>query len=145
MKHYEIGDKCPDKNCKGVFQEQDNDSCCSCHIHPPCSHCVDMILECDECSFEYGASEEYESAPKHYDQPSKGDRPAYYKQKTMEDLTKGTFDYLTFAGAYYSMTYRGYYPKGWDVKKLISQFNVCFGYADFSMKDGYFNIKVYTD
>lgn len=143
MKTYELGDKCPDKNCNGHFVEQESDGCCSCHICAPCGYCTNPMIECDECGFEHDT----EYVPKRPNietfKTPKDAKPAF--KRTMEDLTPNKFNYLTFAGAYYFMTYKGYYPDGWDKDKLISQFNVCFGYRGFIMKDGYFEITVYTD
>ncbi len=43
---YEEGQKCPE--CKeGLLQFRPEN--CSCHIHPPCSACVDAELQCNNC------------------------------------------------------------------------------------------------
>jgi len=43
---FQEGDKCPD--CGGVFGYKPVKNC-SCHIHPPCSACVDNPLVCLNC------------------------------------------------------------------------------------------------
>lgn len=47
---YEEGGKCPECNQgKLEYPRVEN---CSCHIHHPCSACVDNLLKCDECGCE---------------------------------------------------------------------------------------------
>lgn len=144
--------KCPSCD-KGYLEIDDShleDRGCSCHIAPPCSACTDKgrFLVCNECGervdlHENNKKTEGESLP-----------PTAYRvpfntvcspKKTVDSLTRGIFNYLTFPGAYYFMYYKGFYPKDWTEEKLLEQFNVCFGYTGFVMKDGYFEIKVYTD
>ena len=140
MSSFDIDDKCPHKDCTGKFIKTEIDGSCSCHISPPCSHCCHGQIECGVCGFEHDSMDDYI--------PSLGNtmsKQCTRKIKTFDDLKKGTFDYLTKPGTYYFMTYSGYYPEEWTVENLISKFNTCFGYTDFSMKDGIFNIKVYTD
>jgi len=47
---YEEDDPCPCCDV-GILQWKMIENC-SCHIHPPCSSCVDNILECPECAWE---------------------------------------------------------------------------------------------
>ena len=50
-KYLEEGETCPE--CEiGVmgYEEVEN---CSCHIHPPCSACVEQLLTCLKCSYEH--------------------------------------------------------------------------------------------
>tara|TARA_R110002126_G_scaffold54506_2_gene147601 strand:- start:470 stop:892 length:423 start_codon:yes stop_codon:yes gene_type:complete len=140
MINYEIDDKCPIEGCGGKVVKTELDRGCSCHINPPCSHCCNGQVECDTCDFEHDSMADYNPS-------SINTVPDKYirKIKTFDDLKKGTFDYLTISGAYYFMVYKGYYPENWTADDLKSKFNICFGYTNFSMKDGIFNIKVYTD
>lgn len=32
----------------GWPKDEDGESCCSCHINPPCSHCTNHCVECGE-------------------------------------------------------------------------------------------------
>ena len=142
MNDHNVGDKCPKVGCEGSLEIQEQEGSCSCHIHPPCSHCCHGMIECDSCEFEHDSMDSLTSA-----KPIPGGIPKQYIriEKTLADLKKGTFDYLTIPGTYYFMEYKGYYPEGWTADDLKSKFNICFGYTNFSMKDGQFNIKVYTD
>lgn len=54
MKGEITGDICNRDGCQGVMEEVYDDRGCSCHIHPPCSHCVDMVYCCLVCDFETG-------------------------------------------------------------------------------------------
>lgn len=43
------GDVCHRNGCEGVMRPYDDGSSCSCHLSPPCSHCVEMVFVCDRC------------------------------------------------------------------------------------------------
>lgn len=139
---FDIDDKCPHKDCGGKFIKTELEGSCSCHINPPCSHCCNGQIECDACGFEHDSMDSLPAT-----KPISRGIPEQYlrKKKTMADLRKGVFNYLTIPGTYYFMEYKGYYPEGWSVDELKGKFNLCFGYTNFQMKDGVFNIKVYTD
>lgn len=47
-----IGETCNRNGCKGILLEHDTDTSCSCHINPPCSHCVDDRAYCPACEWE---------------------------------------------------------------------------------------------
>jgi hypothetical protein len=140
MKDYYIDDKCPSEGCGGNIVETELDGGCSCHISPPCSHCCHGQIECDTCDFKHDSMADYKPSL-----VSTIQKQYIRKVKTFADLKKGTFDYVTKPGTYYFMTYHGYYPEDWSAEDLKSKFNLCFGYTGFAMKDGIFNIKVYTD
>lgn len=59
---YVVGDSCP--NCLSGILESYLDGCCSCHIHPPCSYCVNSnnYLQCSVC-----LEDPYEYLPKQYE------------------------------------------------------------------------------
>lgn len=138
MSSYDIGDECPDIDCDGKFIAAELEGSCSCHIHPPCSHCCNGMIECNECGLDHDSMASYSSENTFV-------QPKAWKKLTMADLKKGEFNYLTITGAYYFTEHEGYYPEGWSAEELKSNFNLCFGYTNFSMKDGKFKIKVYTD
>ncbi len=46
----EEGGRCPRKTCSGKMEFQRDESC-SCHIHPPCSACVNAVLTCNRCGW----------------------------------------------------------------------------------------------
>jgi len=133
-------DVCNREGCKGVMHEQDNDTSCSCHICPPCSHCVDMIFECDECGTEAEEPEPAKTAFKF--------KPIKVKttHERFAELEDDKFGYITIPGKYYSMEYKGKYPKGMLPSDITGKFNICFGYKWISSpSNGKFHLKVYTD
>lgn len=135
------GDVCNREGCKGVMREQETDTCCSCHINAPCSHCVDAIYECFECGEET-------------DPPETGwvdTKPIVIpKRRTnleiFNNLKDDEFGYVTIAGKYYWMEYWGKAPATMTGEGILRKFNVCFGYQWIKRpKNGVFHIKVYTD
>lgn len=133
-------DVCNRDGCTGLMQEQDNDACCSCHICPPCSHCTDMIFECDDCGAETDLAEPAKS--------SFTPRPVKYKTtaERFTELADNEFNYVTIPGAYYWMEYKGKYPSEMPASDILSKFNTCFGYMWKKMpSNGTFHLKVYTD
>ena len=59
MEDFEEGARCPRLGCPGKLEDM-RDSGCSCHISPPCHHCVNTYLHCGECDWEgdYSAFED---------------------------------------------------------------------------------------
>ena len=139
------GDVCNRDSCKGLMIEQDKDTCCSCHINPPCSHCVDMIYECDEC----GSETEPPSLESTSTTRVNTDSP-WMRIKTPQEVFNGlpddVFGYITIPGAYYWMEYKGKYPESMGSADIVEKFNTCFGYKWIKEPgNGVFHIKVYTD
>ncbi len=48
---YINGDICNRYGCLGIIQEVDDENSCSCHINPPCSHCVNREQYCPSCNW----------------------------------------------------------------------------------------------
>jgi len=139
------GDVCNRNGCKGVMQQVHNDTGCSCHICPPCSHCVDMLFECDDCEFNTQDLDEGWSPL-----VKSTSTPPVYKRKSdherFAELADGEFGYITIPGKYYWMEYKGKYPEEMSTKKILENFNTCFGckWIKHPM-NGEFHLKVYTD
>lgn len=137
------GDICNREGCNGVMSLQETDTQCSCHINPPCSHCVDATYSCNVCEFETEKPE--------IDEPSSNKPiPDIYRRLPdsvlFDRLPDNEFGYITIAGEYYWMEYKGKYPQGMPAKDIVAKFNTCFGYKWLKIpKDGTFHIKVYTD
>jgi hypothetical protein len=49
---YEKGDICNRDGCDGILDEHHSDGCCSCHVNPPCSHCVEDRSYCTKCHYD---------------------------------------------------------------------------------------------
>jgi len=135
------GDVCNRNGCKGVMREQETDTCCSCHINPPCSHCTNAIFECEECG-------EETEVPGMDCSPSQPMVFPEYKtnQERFNELEDGKFDYVTIPGKYYWMEYWGKMSREMTGADVVSKFNTCFGYRWIKHpSNGVFHIKVYTD
>lgn len=48
----ETGEMCNRGGCNGIIEESEPHGCCSCHISPPCSHCVDDRHYCPICNWQ---------------------------------------------------------------------------------------------
>lgn len=136
------GEICNRDGCKGIMQEVDSDSCCSCHIVAPCGHCENKEFECPKCG--------------HIIEPPSFDnwKPTNYKQmeprKTSEqlynDLPDNEFGYIPIPGKYYWMEAKGKYPEDMTAAEILSKFNTCFGYKWIEVpRNGTFHLKYYTD
>lgn len=140
------GDICNRNGCKGKMVEKDDGGCCSCHINPPCSYCVNKEYYCSECGEEVGPPEDKGSSSL----PTNNDPSPWWRVKSpkerFDELPEGKFGYVTIAGKYYWMEYWGKYPEGMGVSDIVSKFNTCFGYKWIKFPEGgVFHIKVYTD
>ncbi len=135
------GDKCNRDGCTGDMVAVDDDSSCSCHICPPCNHCVDMKYYCNECGFETEEPEPLKSNSSGY-VFNYGQEP-----KTIADLDNSKIDYLVIPGSYYNMIYDGVFPKGTTMADILKLFNTCFGcrWLLFDSDLQRFKLKVYTD
>lgn len=49
---YVFGEICNREGCKGVIDEYDRETECSCHINPPCASCTANRGYCPECGWE---------------------------------------------------------------------------------------------
>jgi len=137
------GDICNRNGCKGIMGEIEDDTCCSCHINPPCSHCVDMCYRCSECEFE---TETPECAPALTSKKANPCTRSKTHQEAFDELSETEFGYVTIAGKYYWMEYRGKYPEGMSPRQILDNFNVCFGFKWLrAPSNGIFHLKVYTD
>ena len=49
---FEEGQPCPTAcGCRGVLEYPPVENC-SCHLHPPCTACVERVLTCNECGWD---------------------------------------------------------------------------------------------
>jgi len=138
-----LGEKCGRDGCGGLMVEVDDDSSCSCHINPPCSHCVDMEYECDTCGY-------LVEKPDHSKASNWATIKPKYIQKSdiqlYKELKDGVFGYVTIYGEYYWMEAKGKYPAGMKSSEILSKFNTCFGYKWLKIpNNGEFHLKYYTD
>lgn len=136
---------CNRNSCLGVMKPVDDGSSCSCHINPPCSHCVDMLFKCSKCGHE---TESPDYTAKSEANPNSSPWTVKYKspQQRFNELPDNEFGYVTIAGKYYWMEHKGKYPEEYSSEKILENFNTCFGYKWLKRpKNGQFHLKVYTD
>lgn len=133
--YYEEGDRCPEKDCKGLFDYIRVKSC-SCHINPPCSACTDAPLTCKECGFE-------PDEPPHKDLPIvPGLFTREYKPKPL-DKTKISYRSKMHSGS--SMIKEGVYPDGTTKEEVQKEVNGTFGGRFNRFGNGRFEFVAYTD
>lgn len=53
----EVGEVCGRDGCAGVLVQVDDGYGCSCHLAPPCSHCMSKRPACTTCGYDLGAPE----------------------------------------------------------------------------------------
>lgn len=140
---YEEGEICNRGGCAGLIEIND-EGCCSCHISPPCSYCVDDKHFCPECGWS-GREEQHYVSPVLYALP-----PLYEYRSPTERFNALKGDKVEWVDItpkenYYFMVEKGKYPEGTTREEILSHFDVCFGYAYLHMSEGVFEIKYYTD
>lgn len=131
MEHGKIkGDKCNRDGCEGIVDEHPTETQCSCHINPPCSHCVDSRDYCPVCGWE--GSEEQAKAQKIDSETQKRNREYYEREnKKWSDLRESFYrKYNGNEGAeklemwseshtHFTMIKRGVFPKGTESRASI--------------------------
>jgi hypothetical protein len=134
------GEICNREGCKGIMHDTMEDASCSCHIHPPCSKCVNPDTYCSSCGETYSPSEE---------KSIRIGAPYEFKVKTIADLDNTKISYYSFPHTHFSMRFKGVYPKDWNddyaQKEIIKKINSSFGGRFSSFKNGEFEYIGYTD
>jgi hypothetical protein len=134
------GDVCNRNGCTGIIDEQETDGCCSCHINPPCSFCVDDRHYCPVCGWE--AIEEQRA---YNDKVSKETKPFEYKRRTIEDLDKTKIDWIYKPHTHFTMLKEGVYPKGATKEDVFKEVQGSFGGRFDKFENGHFIFIAYTD
>ena len=85
----EEGSKCPE--CDDGFVELSESENCSCHLSAPCSSCLDRVLMCSSCGFEfYNEHETLETKPKFHEY----DYSYRFRQPLYNDIDMAEIDFL---------------------------------------------------
>ena len=130
----EEGDTCSEFKCEGILLYPPVENC-SCHIHPPCSACVDNLLVCPKCGWEPDEPE--------YKMVSDGDiQIREYKPRVL-DNTK--IDYRIKPHSNSSQICEGVYPFGATKKEVEAKVKGTFGGRFEYFYDGKFSYVAYTD
>lgn len=127
-------------NCKScekgilVYPKVEN---CSCHIHPPCSSCVDNKLTCDLCGWEEPEITNEEK----YRHIGGGITEVFFTRPS-HDFGNGKrifdFDYDASSGS--TMVYKGRYKGDVTAKDIVD----CFGDGTFGHRGPYLNDGNFT-
>ena len=131
----EEGDKCQQKDCNGtlVYQKVTD---CTCHLHPPCSACVNNPLTCNVCGWQ-------EDAPDYRDvMVAPGLYMREYKPRPL-DNTK--IDYRVKMHTASSQICEGVYPEGTTAIETRAVVNGTFGGRFEHFGNGKFKFIAYTD
>lgn len=149
----ETGEMCNREGCAGIIEQYETDSQCSCHIHPPCSYCVDDRHYCPICNWQ--GIDEQNKLP-NYLHPSGAqglynrmmDREYNYRLK-IDEMRSGKrpiveIEWYPQGHTNFSMKKIGVYPKGKEeeVRKLVEG---TFGGRFEQFGNGKFIYIAYTD
>jgi hypothetical protein len=135
---YETGTICNRNGCQGIIDEHVKEGCCSCHISPPCSFCVEPNSFCPECGWEEKEEDFIQNS-------NKKTEYVPYKVRTIDDLDKTKIDWISLIHTHFSMQKIGVYPLDVTMADVYKEVKGTFGGRFESFKDGRFNFIAYTD
>lgn len=155
----EKGQRCDRNGCTGIIQEREADASCSCHIHPPCSHCTTDRHFCPECGWDaeeerqenyhkYINSDIYKKNQEYYHEQNEkwaADRKKFYEMYSgkmpVDKLRMRTEPHTHFTQKVY-----GVFPTGTETRSsLIDKVNGTFGGRWEHFSDHSFCFIAYTD
>lgn len=101
---YEQGEVCNRDGCQGILDEYDTDTSCSCHINPPCGHCVNSRVFCPVCEWDGGEEQQEAWAAEHKEYMSDKKQTGVYmeileKQKPYEETVLAHWFPTMYRGA----------------------------------------------
>lgn len=147
----ETGEVCNRDGCTGTIQESAPHGSCSCHINPPCSHCVDDRHYCPECDWQ-GIDDQrnypISAAQSHYNMAMQHQDNYYDKIKKMMrgELPIGDKpQYMSLGHTHFSMIKEGVYPAGMTREQLLDEIKGTFGGRFEHFGNGKFKYIAYTD
>lgn len=157
---YLKGEFCNRDNCKGIIQEHDSDSCCSCHINPPCSYCETSREYCPECDWDGHEEQQEENRKSHKKFISSGQSEIYQKQREESERIHKEFehlyrskelvdklDYRSQSHTHFSMIKYGVFPISMSTSELRKEIDGSFGgrFQSLNTETGRFKFIAYTD
>lgn len=136
------GDLCNRNKCKGIIDEYETDTCCSCHINPPCSHCTEDRNYCPVCDWQ--GKDDYIQHMNgfviHTD--SKTHNHNSWKRR---ELDNSKIDYHILSHTNSSQICEGVYPEGTTREDVLEQVKGTFGGRFKHFGNGKFKYVAYTD
>jgi len=133
------GDVCGRGGCVGVIAIELQEGSCSCHINPPCSFCTDKKYYCPVCGWR---SEDDER--RRVDDNKKCD-VFNCTPKTLADLDKTKFGYISRCYTHSAMIKEGFYPEGMTMDEVQEKIRGTFGGRFVEFSGGRFKYIAYTD
>ena len=136
---YSKGEICNRDGCNGIIDEHQKEGCCSCHINPPCSYCVEPNAYCETCGWD--AKEEQEEYDKEQIELHKNIEPYYIQMQNKYNEARDLF-YKKYCGVipaekleiisephtHFTMRKIGVFPKGSETySSLLSKVRGTFG------------------
>jgi len=123
------GETCNRDGCTGIIDEHETNTSCSCHINPPCSHCVDDRNYCPECDWQ-GIDEQKQPA---IDKEQQERNRQYYEKQNKEWEVARNLFYNRYAGkeaieklemrhephTHFTQKVIGVFPKGTETQSSI--------------------------
>jgi transcription initiation factor TFIIIB Brf1 subunit/transcription initiation factor TFIIB len=125
------GELCNRNGCAGIIAEHDTDTSCSCHINPPCSHCVDDRNYCPVCDWQ-GIDEQKQPA---IDKEQQERNRLYYGKQNKEWQAARNLFYAKYTGkesieklemrteshTHFTQIVLGVFPEGTETRESIEQ------------------------
>jgi hypothetical protein len=139
---YETGEVCNRGGCQGIIQEEGSEGCCSCHISPPCSFCVDDRHYCDSCDWA-GIDEQKPVESKSTYKYS----PYIWKSNTelLAEMDHSKINWVSENHTHFTMKKRGKCPLDATMEEVRKLVDGTFGGRFERFGDGHFLFVAYTD
>ena len=137
--NYEAGQVCGRRGCKGVIDQHATDSCCSCHINPPCSYCTTPREFCEECGWEAQDDLVVQAEGTIYF------APVPFVEKVRRVLDPSKIDYTISMHSNSSQKVEGVFPSGTTRQEIEAKVKGTFGGRFEHFGGGKFTYIAYTD
>jgi hypothetical protein len=137
---FEAGQVCGRNGCKGILAEHDSETGCSCHINPPCSHCVDPREYCPVCDWQAADDLIVQAEGAIY-----LGGPLPYVEKVKRVLDPSKIDYTISMHSNSSQKVEGVYPPGTTSEEVRARVDGTFGGRFEHFGGGKFTFIAYTD
>lgn len=145
MQHgFEKGEVCGRNGCKGIIDEHESETGCSCHINPPCGHCTTPREFCPVCDWhhEEDPTTNYMINGFHTRVSQKTGQYVSWKQR---ELDKTKIDWHSKSHTNSTMIKEGVYPEGTTKDEVEEKVRGTFGGRFEFFRDGRFKYIAYTD
>lgn len=136
---YSKGEVCRRKDCQGVIDETEKRGC-SCHLHPPCSACVEDRAYCPECDW-HGRDDQYINDYRVSVDPA----TQVFKSYELRKLDPTKLDWHSFSHTNFSMIKEGVYPPEMSRAEVEKAVVGTFGGRFEHFGNGRFKYVAYTD